>query len=109
MILQTIDELTCPDFQQRIFVVANFASEGAAPHVRFGSKAEVTPLDCDVRFTSENGHSPTRLGCLLWAISRLVQCSVKLIHAVKQAITSRCSKLNTVQPGALKIFVDMHQ
>ncbi|MGB5183699.1 MAG: hypothetical protein WBO12_16130, partial [Xanthobacteraceae bacterium] len=21
----------------------------------------------------------------------------------------RCSKLNTVQPGALKIFVDMHQ
>jgi hypothetical protein len=38
MILQTIDELTCPDFQPRIFVVANFTSEGAAPHVRLGQK-----------------------------------------------------------------------
>jgi hypothetical protein len=24
--------------------------------VRFGSKAEVTPLDCDVRFTPQSGH-----------------------------------------------------
>jgi hypothetical protein len=38
MILQTIDELTCPDFQQRIFVVANFASEGAAPMSALGQK-----------------------------------------------------------------------
>lgn len=28
MILQTIDELTCPDFQPRIFVVANFVLAG---------------------------------------------------------------------------------
>jgi hypothetical protein len=55
MILQTIDELTCPDFQPRIFVVANFTSEGAAPPCPLGSKADVTLLNCDVRFTSESG------------------------------------------------------
>jgi hypothetical protein len=36
-------------------------------NVRLGPKAEVTPLDCDVRFTPNSGHSPTRSGCLLWA------------------------------------------
>jgi hypothetical protein len=35
--------------------------------VRFGSKADVTLLNFDVRFTPESGHSPTRSGCLLWA------------------------------------------
>jgi hypothetical protein len=34
---------------------------------RFGSKADVTLLNFDVRFTPESGHSPTRSGCLLWA------------------------------------------
>jgi hypothetical protein len=37
--------------------------------VRFGSKADVTLLNFDVRFTPESGHSPTRSGCLLWAMS----------------------------------------
>jgi len=32
-----------------------------------GSKADVTLLNFDVRFTPESGHSPTRSGCLLWA------------------------------------------
>jgi hypothetical protein len=36
-------------------------------NVRFGSKADVTLLNFDVRFTPESGHSPTRSGCLLWA------------------------------------------
>jgi hypothetical protein len=36
----------------------------------FGSKADVTLLNFDVRFTPESGHSPTRSGCLLWARSR---------------------------------------
>ena len=36
-------------------------------NVRFGSKADVTASTCDVRFTPESGHSPTRSGCLLWA------------------------------------------
>jgi len=39
-------------------------------NVRFGSKADVTLLNFDVRFTPESGHSPTRSGCLLWATSR---------------------------------------
>jgi hypothetical protein len=38
-------------------------------NVRFGSKADVTLLNLDVRFTPESGHSRTRSGCLLWAIS----------------------------------------
>jgi len=33
------------------------------------SKADMTPSNCDVRFTPESGHSPTRSGCLLWAKS----------------------------------------
>jgi hypothetical protein len=66
MILQTIDELTCADFQQRIFVVANFASEGAAPHVRFGSKADMTLLNFDVRFTPNSGHPSAQSKCPLY-------------------------------------------
>ena len=31
------------------------------------SKADVTLLNFDVRFTPNSGHSPTRSGCLLWA------------------------------------------
>jgi hypothetical protein len=37
------------------------------PYFRLGSKADVTLLNFDVRFTPESGHSPTRSGCLLWA------------------------------------------
>jgi hypothetical protein len=35
--------------------------------VAFGSKADVTLLNIDVRFTLESGHSSARSGCLLWA------------------------------------------
>jgi hypothetical protein len=49
---------------------ANFKTANAENDVRFGSKADVTPLDCDVRFAPESGHSPTRSGCPLWARSR---------------------------------------
>jgi hypothetical protein len=38
--------------------------------VSYGSKADVTLSNFDVRLTLESGHSPTRSGCLLWAISR---------------------------------------
>jgi hypothetical protein len=38
--------------------------------VRFGSKAEVTPSDCDVRFTPESRHSSWQSECQLSAISR---------------------------------------
>jgi hypothetical protein len=41
--------------------------------VRFGSQADVTLLNFDVRFTPESGHSPTRSGCLLWAKNGLMQ------------------------------------
>jgi hypothetical protein len=33
---------------------------------RSGSKADVTLLNFNVRFTPESGHSPTQSGCLLW-------------------------------------------
>ena len=38
-------------------------------NVGFGSEADVTLLNFDVRFTPESGHSPTRSGCLLWVRS----------------------------------------
>jgi predicted amidohydrolase YtcJ len=43
------------------------AAEAAIGDVRFGSKADVTLLNFDVRFTPESGHSPTRSRCLVWA------------------------------------------
>ena len=48
---------------------------GVMTNVRFGSKADVTLLNFDVRFTPESGHSPTRSGCLLWAKSGLMHRS----------------------------------
>src|SRR6266550_1473491 len=39
------------------------------PNVRCGSQPDMTLLNFDVRFTPESGHSPTRSGCLLWAIN----------------------------------------
>ena len=49
----------------------NLALRGHAS-VRFRSKADVTLLNFDVRFAPESGHSPTRSGCLLWAITGLM-------------------------------------
>jgi len=43
--------------------------------VRFGSKADVTLLNFDVRFTPESGHSSRQSECPLCAISRHMQCS----------------------------------
>jgi hypothetical protein len=39
--------------------------------VRFGSKANMTPLIFDVRFTPESGHRPSALGCPLRAKSAI--------------------------------------
>jgi hypothetical protein len=39
-------------------VRAQFVTQASG--VRFGSKADVTLLNFDVRFTAESGHSPTR-------------------------------------------------
>ena len=49
-------------------LIGVWSAEG--PNVGFGSEADVTLSNFDVRFTPESGHSPTRSGCLLWAISR---------------------------------------
>jgi hypothetical protein len=44
-------------------------------HVRLGSKADVTLLNFDVRFTPESGHPMRHSECLLWAITGLMRCS----------------------------------
>jgi hypothetical protein len=36
-------------------------------HVRFGSKADMTLLNFDVRFAPESRHCQATVGCLLWA------------------------------------------
>jgi hypothetical protein len=43
--------------------------QSKAAHVRFGSKADITSIQRDVRFTPESGHSPPRSQCPLSAIS----------------------------------------
>jgi hypothetical protein len=40
-----------------------------APNVRFGSKAEETPMNCDVCFTPESGQPTNELACRLSARS----------------------------------------
>jgi hypothetical protein len=50
------------------------------PSGSFGSKADVTLLNFDVRFTPESGHSPTRSGCLLWGH--------KATYAMQQSIAA---------------------
>ena len=45
---------------------ANFAmTDWESFDVRFGSKADMKPLDWDVRFTPESGRSTERRGCPL--------------------------------------------
>jgi hypothetical protein len=46
--------------------------------VRFGSKADVTLLDFDVRFTPESRHSPAPSRCQLWAKSGLMHRNKEL-------------------------------
>jgi len=36
-------------------------------YVRFGSKADISRCDSDVRFAPESGHSQCSSSCLLWA------------------------------------------
>jgi len=43
--------------------------------VRYGSKADVTPLNFDVRFIPESGHPSAQSKCLLWAINGLMHRS----------------------------------
>jgi hypothetical protein len=62
-------------------------------NVRFGSKADVTLLNFDVRFTPKSGHSPTRSGCLLWAISRLMRCSEKGYSMTSSAISRKSREI----------------
>jgi hypothetical protein len=70
--------------------------------VRFGSKADVTLLNFDVRFTPESGHSLTRSGCLLWAISglnrpglccRAVAVAAVAVSNLRRSRLRRCGKL----------------
>jgi hypothetical protein len=44
-------------------------------HVRFGSKADVTPLNFDVRFTPKSGRPSAQSKCPLWAKTRLMRRS----------------------------------
>jgi hypothetical protein len=48
---------------------------GRGKNVCFGSEADMTQENNDVRFTPESGHAPMRLACLLWATTRLTQRS----------------------------------
>jgi hypothetical protein len=57
-------------------------------NVRFGSKADVTLLNFDARFTPESGHSPTRSGCLLRANSGFGGAAQGKTGSVKYAMRS---------------------
>ena len=50
--------------------------------VRFGSKADVTLLNFDVRFTPKSGHCRARLGCPLCAKSGLMHRSKQRLYSI---------------------------
>jgi hypothetical protein len=70
-------------------------------HVCFGSKADVTLLNFDVRFTPESGHSPTRSGCLLRAINRHQQPIGELLEMQRHVQTQRLALPHQVKDGTV--------
>jgi hypothetical protein len=50
-------------------IVRGFLFGGRVVDVRFGSKADMTPMNCDVCFTPNNGHSRVWSECRLSARS----------------------------------------
>ena len=51
--------------------------------VRFGSKADVTLLNFDVRFTPKSGHPSPQSRCLLWANSGH-ELAIRSLHLRRQ-------------------------
>jgi hypothetical protein len=72
--------------------------------VRFGSKADVAASICDVRFTPESGHSPTRSGCLLGAKSRLMHRSKQFRYLI--TYSTRCESYRELEAGAGRVSFD---
>jgi hypothetical protein len=71
--------------------------------VRDGSKADIALGPRHVRFTPESGHSPTRSGCLLWAISGLMHCSKQHLYSITSSARAS-SEGGTVRPSALAVL-----
>jgi hypothetical protein len=72
-------------------------------NVRFGSKADVTLFNFDVRFTPNSGHPSAQSKCPLWANSRLMQCSNECCYSItSSAATSRFCGM--VRPSTLVVF-----
>ena len=67
-------------------------------HVRFGSKADVTLLNFDVRFTPESGHPVAHLGCPLWANSG--HCDIHSISASARC----CMPKGTSRPSDFAVL-----
>jgi hypothetical protein len=63
--------------------------QSSEPSVRFGSKADMTRCDGDVRFTPKSGHWQTTVGCPLCAKSGLMHCSKKVYSITSSAATSK--------------------
>jgi hypothetical protein len=54
-------------------------------NVRFGSKADVTLLNFDVRFTPESRHRSARWQCPLWAITGHPTCQSRIRRAAQRS------------------------
>jgi hypothetical protein len=72
-----IDHLDRPDQTTAVVIAGQArASQQKRPtNVRFGSKADMTSLIHDVRFTPKSGHRRTTAECPLCAKSELMHCS----------------------------------
>ena len=60
----------------------------ALSNVCFGSKADVTLLNFDVRFTPESGHGSAVIACPLWAMCGRLRVGKDFLH---ERSIGRCS------------------
>jgi hypothetical protein len=74
--------LCCKSYFQSQVCDDSAACNSERADVRLGSKAEMTPSDCDVRFTPNSGHPSAQSKCPLWAKSRLMHRSKLLRYSI---------------------------
>jgi hypothetical protein len=77
-------------------------SSVSAPHVRVGSKADMTLSIRDVRFTPESGHSSPPSRRPLWAINGLIRCSKKSLF--DHLVSGGCSVCGTDKLSAFAVL-----
>ena len=79
------------------------SQQNRTAEVRSGSKADVTILNFDVRFTPESGHSLQQSECPLWANTELMHRSTRHPYSITSSATAS-NDGGTSRPSALAVL-----